>query len=215
MFSHSVTEFWRRWHISLSFWFRDYVYIPLGGNRGGQLATARNLLIVFFLTGLWHGASWTFVLWGIFHGAFLLAERLVIGRFLQRLPSVISWAYCIVAVRVGWVLFRASDLSHAAVLIKAMFNFGSNLRTEPIELYVNPEAKAAMPFGIVFSFPVLPAILKAMRMDSFCGSVVPGTAHADVVTVHAIPVAALVAGFSLSTMLLVGSSLNPFLYFRF
>jgi alginate O-acetyltransferase complex protein AlgI len=111
--SLSITEFWRRWHISLSSWFRDYLYIPLGGSRGSRLQTYRNLIAVFLLCGLWHGASWTFLLWGAWHGLFLVLERVGLGQRLERLPSLARWCYTILVVMGGWALFRSSDLSAA------------------------------------------------------------------------------------------------------
>ncbi len=111
--SLSITEFWRRWHISLSSWLRDYLYIPLGGNRGGNAQTYRNLVMVFLLCGLWHGANWTFVLWGAWHGAFLVIERLGLQQVLARLAAWARWAYALLAVMGGWVLFRSASLSDA------------------------------------------------------------------------------------------------------
>ncbi len=111
--SQSITEFWRRWHMSLSSWLRDYLYIPLGGNRGTNLQTYRNLVTVFVLCGVWHGANWTFVLWGFWHGAFLVVERLGLKRRLARVPAWTRWLYALLAVMGGWVLFRAADLSTA------------------------------------------------------------------------------------------------------
>ena len=111
--SLSITEFWRRWHMSLSSWLRDYLYIPLGGNRGTNLQTYRNLVTVFVLCGAWHGANWTFILWGVWHGAFLVLERLGLGSLLARIPVWLRWAYALLAVMGGWVLFRAPDLPTA------------------------------------------------------------------------------------------------------
>ena len=111
--SFSITEFWRRWHMSLSSWLRDYLYIPLGGNRGTNLQTYRNLVTVFVLCGVWHGANWTFILWGFWHGAFLVAERLGLKRRLARTPAWTRWLYALLAVMGGWVLFRSADLSTA------------------------------------------------------------------------------------------------------
>ncbi len=108
--SQSITEFWRRWHMSLSSWLRDYLYIPLGGSREGPLRTYRNLVTVFLLCGLWHGASWTFVLWGAWHGLFLVLERIGLGQALSRLPTPLRWLYALLVVMGGWVLFRARDL---------------------------------------------------------------------------------------------------------
>ena len=121
--SASVTEFWRRWHISLSTWFRDYLYIPLGGSRGASWRTWRNLAVVFLLCGLWHGASWTFVLWGAWHGAFLVAERAGLGRLLRRAPRAAGWAYALGAVMLGWVLFRSPNLDRALHIWSAMSGF--------------------------------------------------------------------------------------------
>jgi alginate O-acetyltransferase complex protein AlgI len=111
--SLSITEFWRRWHMSLSSWLRDYLYIPLGGSRGTDLQTYRNLVTVFVLCGAWHGANWTFVLWGVWHGAFLVLERLGLGSLLARVPVWLRWVYALLAVMGGWVLFRAADLPTA------------------------------------------------------------------------------------------------------
>ena len=117
----SVKDFWRRWHISLSSWFRDYLYIPLGGNRKGRGKTYRNLLTVFFLTGLWHGAGWSFVLWGLYHGAFLILERAFLGKKLERMPAFIGRIYSFTVVFWGWILFRAEDLSIFCAYVKNMF----------------------------------------------------------------------------------------------
>ena len=121
--SRSITEFWRRWHMTLSSWFRDYVYIPLGGSRGGAFATYRNLLIVFIITGIWHGAAWTFLLWGLYHGAFLVLERLVFRSPLESMSRGIwRYVYCLPVVIFGWVVFRAETITHAAGMWSAMLN---------------------------------------------------------------------------------------------
>src|ERR1700690_1400580 len=119
--SLSITEFWRRWHISLSSWLRDYLYIPLGGNRGANAQTYRNLVMVFLLCGLWHGANWTFVLWGAWHGAFLVIERLGLQSVLARLATPARWAYALLAVMGGWVFFRSANLSDAAGYSASLF----------------------------------------------------------------------------------------------
>lgn len=123
--SKTIQEFWRRWHISLSSWFRDYVYIPLGGNRKGTLCTYRNLVIVFLLTGLWHGASWNFIVWGCFHGVFQLLERVGLKKLLKKLPPVFGHAYCMLVVTVGWVFFRAADLTQAGAYLGTMFRLSA------------------------------------------------------------------------------------------
>ncbi|MCB9183632.1 MAG: MBOAT family protein [Flavobacteriales bacterium] len=118
----SLRDFWARWHISLSTWFRDYVYIPLGGNRAGVLMHGRNLMITFLLSGLWHGANWTFVAWGGLHGAFLLVERVARGG-LDRLPGSVRWAITMLVVLIGWVFFRAQDLGHATLYLRRALRF--------------------------------------------------------------------------------------------
>ena len=121
--SLSITEFWRRWHMSLSSWLRDYLYIPLGGNRGSDLKTYRNLVSVFVLCGVWHGANWTFVLWGVWHGAFLVIERLGLKARLDRLPVAVRWLYALLAVMGGWALFRSADLSAAGDYFLSLLGF--------------------------------------------------------------------------------------------
>lgn len=121
--STSVQEFWRRWHISLSTWFRDYVYIPLGGNRKGKLRTYLNLSIVFLLTGVWHGAAWQFIVWGLFHGGLMLIERMGFGSLLKKIPAVFGRIYTLFMVIVSWVFFRADDLTKATEYLKNMFSF--------------------------------------------------------------------------------------------
>lgn len=118
--SKSIQEFWRRWHISLSTWFRDYLYIPLGGNRGSRLRTYFNLVLVFLLCGLWHGAAWTFVIWGGFHGVFLMIERMGWAQILARLPGIFSHIYVLVVVLVGWVLFRAENMHQVWAFLASM-----------------------------------------------------------------------------------------------
>ena len=161
--SRSITEFWRRWHMSLSFWFRDYVYIPLGGNRGGTFRTALNLIIVFFVTGLWHGASWTFVIWGIFHGAILLIEPFGLRKALDLVQGRelgLDHAHC--HGRVG--LFRASDLGHVRTILSAMFGFADGSPTSPVELWFTRDLMLAMASGILFSFPILPRLLEILKV---------------------------------------------------
>jgi len=214
--SRSIAEFWRRWHMSLSFWFRDYVYIPLGGNRGGRIATLRNLLIVFFLTGLWHGAAWNFVFWGLFHGAFLLIERAWLGNVLKKVPSAVSWAYTLLVVMVGWVFFRAEGFGQAWNYVKCMLhvNQAMHLPTDTAIL-LTPEVLGALLLGILFAFPVLPKLLDRFELPRIIRTESIIEARLDTHYVHALPIMLLLLGFALSCALLVSSTLNPFLYFRF
>ena len=214
--AQSITDFWRRWHMSLSSWFRDYVYIPLGGNRLGRLKTVRNLLVVFFLTGLWHGAAWRFIAWGLYHGGFLMLERFGLGRIVGRAPRLLRHAYALLAVMIGWVFFRADNLPHALRYLGALADPGRFKAPDvPLILILNAQTLAALAIGSVLAFPTLPVLLQrlgAPRADAPRPDLPP---RLDTRSVHALPVALLAAGFVLSIAFLVGSTLNPFLYFRF
>ncbi|MET0271995.1 MAG: MBOAT family protein [Phenylobacterium sp.] len=213
--SQSITEFWRRWHMSLSSWFRDYVYIPLGGNRGGRWKTVRNLGIVFLLTGVWHGAAWTFVIWGLYHGVFLMLERFGLGRLLEACPRPARHAYAILVVLLGWVLFRADSLQQALGYYAAMADLP---RLGPISVALaramDAEVVAALLLGAAFSMPLLPRLLDRLRAPRLAPS---GhlAARLDTQGVHVLPTVILVSGLVLGVARLAGSSLNPFLYFRF
>ncbi len=146
--SQSIKEFWRRWHISLSNWFRDYLYIPLGGNRVSKGRMYVNLCIVFFLTGLWHGASWNFVIWGLIHGLFLVIERLGFETTLSRLPWIIRRLYMMLVVIIAWVFFRSDDLHHSMGFLKAMFAGGMD-RVFSLNFVTNPEVIFAFIIGAI------------------------------------------------------------------
>lgn len=190
--ARSVREFWRRWHLSLSTWFRDYLYIPLGGSRRGRLRTFRNLLIVFTLCGLWHGASWSFALWGLWHGLFLCFERIpAVKRVQERLPGWLMWLYAIAVVLLGWVLFRADDLSMAARYLSDMFT----LEGVWIDEIGSLQRWCALGLGALFS-------IKLPR---------PGQ-NAFTETLYTIAALALLA---VCAVYLAGGTYNPFIYFRF
>jgi alginate O-acetyltransferase complex protein AlgI len=214
--AQSITEFWRRWHMSLSSWFRDYVYIPLGGNRLGQGKTVRNLLIVFFLTGLWHGAAWRFIVWGLYHGTFLMLERFGLGRMLERAPRLARHAYAIVVVMVGWVFFRADSLPQALHYLATMADpRGFAAPDAALSILANAQAVGALILGSLFAFPLLPAVMERLRAPRAEPPHPRLPPRLDTRSVHALPIPLLVAGFVLSIAILVGSTLNPFLYFRF
>ena len=214
--SQSITEFWRRWHMSLSSWFRDYVYIPLGGNRNGLAQTVRNLLIVFFLTGLWHGAAWRFIVWGLYHGAFLMLERFGFGRLLERLPRVVRHAYAILVVMIGWVFFRADSLPQALDYLGQMASVGRFGGPDAaLSILLNAQTLAALGFGSVLAMPLLPALMARLRAPRAEPPRPDLPSRLETRSVHALPIPLLAAGFVLSIAILVGSTLNPFLYFRF
>jgi alginate O-acetyltransferase complex protein AlgI len=215
-FAQSITDFWRRWHMSLSSWFRDYVYIPLGGNRHGQLRTVRNLLIVFFLTGLWHGAAWRFIVWGLFHGGFLMLERFGLGRGLQAAPRVLRHLYAVLVVMVGWVFFRADSLPQALHYLAEMGQPGG---FEPpdaaLAILLNAQSMTALVAGSLLAMPLLPALMERLRAPRAEPPRPDLPGRLETRGVHALPIPLLAAGFVLSIAILVGSTLNPFLYFRF
>ena len=196
----SIQDFWRRWHISLSSWFRDYLYIPLGGNRRGKFKTYRNLLIVFFTTGLWHGASLNFIVWGMFHGLFQLLERFKpVKKVLNAVPKWLRWMYTMLVVLVGWVFFRADNLSAAMSYLGSMFA-PSSFDLNAALFLLRPERICILLLGIFLSTPVYRRISKACETGGFKALALD---------------AAVVLGFVVAMLYLTGSSFNPFIYFRF
>jgi alginate O-acetyltransferase complex protein AlgI len=203
----SVTDFWRRWHISLSTFFRDYVYIPLGGNRKGKFNTYRNLLIVWFLTGLWHGASWNFILWGLFFFVFLVIEKLGFSKLLDKIPSFFSHAYLLVVVYFGWILFRFSDFRFIPVVLKGLFGLNGN---PLIDFETRTLLISNVIFIIVALFSVTPFVKRIATKAKDSESMSFGRFIYAVTNILA-PIALLL----LSTLTLIGDSYNPFLYFQF
>ena len=200
--SSTVSEFWRRWHISLSTWFREYLYIPLGGNRKGMVRTCVNLMIVFFATGLWHGASISFVLWGVYYGVLLVAERLFLGDWLKKNPwKWVNHLYTMFAVLLGWMLFRAEHMSVAADLFVNMFTWKEGLY--PVLMYADIRLFFWIAVGILLCGPLqqlVPSLkTRLYREDK--------TDWLDVVFMMGI--------LFYSVMLLVSNTYNPFIYFRF
>jgi alginate O-acetyltransferase complex protein AlgI len=205
----SVQEFWRRWHMSLSAWFRDYVYIPLGGNRTSTGRLYFNLVLVFFLCGLWHGANWTFVIWGLFHGAFLVLERVGLADRLRTLPRPVRHGYLLLVVMVGWVFFRADTLGAAAAMLRAMAGFGAGLPTAYTpSWYLTPELLLAIGAGVVGATPVIGAI--GRWRDRFVAAA-PRRAGAWECAATAALMLVLVGAIAQSA----ASTYNPFIYFRF
>lgn len=202
----SVTEFWRKWHISLSSFFRDYVYIPLGGNRKGTLKTYRNLFIVWLLTGLWHGASWNFVLWGLFFFVFLVIEKLGLLKILEKIPSFFSRAYLLTVVFFGWILFRFSNFDFIPVVIKGLFGLNEN---PLIDFETGTLLTGNIIFIIIALFSVTPVIKRIS--DGLKNT----ENSASAVIYKTLRIIAPIILLALSTLALVGDSYNPFLYFQF
>lgn len=196
----SIQEFWRRWHISLSTWFKEYVYIPLGGNRKGKGRTILNKLIVFFLTGLWHGAAWTFVVWGLFHGFFLLLEEVLPIR---KLPRILGHIYTCIVVCVGFVVFKAETMAEAFKMLGAMFT-GTTMTAAADSLmgqYLTPWNIMTMIVAVLACAP-LPALSAKLKLEKsgFCSL---------------IAYIAVLVLFVACQLILSASGYNPFLYFKF
>lgn len=201
--SSSVTEFWRRWHISLSSFFRDYIYIPLGGNRKHQYF---NLLVTWFLTGLWHGASWNFILWGLYYGILILLERLFLFRILDRLPKLLRHFYTLAVILIGWVLFYFTDTSRLIQVFRIMFGLEKNsLWDFHVQIsFLNNIFWILL--AVLFCVPVV------KRMKDFIGKRL-GAANISCLLIFQIPLN--IALLVLCTAQLVGQTYNPFLYYRF
>lgn len=202
--ARSVSEFWRRWHMTLSRWFRDYVYIPLGGNRSGWLRTYLNLWLVFMLTGIWHGAAWSFLFWGMFHGALLIIERVGLGAVLKALPRPLAHLYLIFAVIIGWVLFRADDMAQTLDFYDAMLLFASGPAAEfhPAARYLDSYLTLVLLIGAVFSIPTA-AWLERRAAQALPALAAPGREIVFWVLLIA------------SVVSIGAASYSPFIYFRF
>ena len=209
--SGSLTEFWRRWHISLSTWFRDYLYIPLGGNRCGARRTALNLLTVFTLCGLWHGASWNFVVWGLYHGIFLSVERTLRGARIPDWLRPVGHIYTLLAVLAGWVIFRATSMDQTLAMLRAMSGFGAaeSMITQ-VDVYLTPKFLLASVAAVIGSTPVLPA-LKSWWQRRVEAATTSGWELAG----GLIGAAAMALLLLTSALQLSDAAHNPFIYFRF
>lgn len=200
--SKSITEFWRRWHISLSSWFRDYVYIPLGGNRVSKIKHIRNLLIVWFLTGLWHGAAWNFVAWGLYYGVILIIEKYLLSSVLDRLPDIVRHIYSIVLVVIGWVLFFSSSFGQAADYIRVMFGAGAHGFADRESMYL---LTSNLILWLILIFGSTPLV--HFRYEHMLR-----TKKWNTTIINSVVYAAL---FIVCIAYLVTETYNPFLYFRF
>ena len=200
--SKSITEFWRRWHITLGSWFRDYVYIPLGGNRKGIIKQIRNILIVWFLTGAWHGASWNFILWGVYFGIILMLEKIFILKILEKAGPILSRIYSITLILISWVIFAFEDLSKIGEYIKSLFNIGKIEMVTNESLYYLTNYYIILVIAIILATPLMKNITEKLeRKNSKIISIAVSLVYIGI--------------FGLSTASLVSDSFNPFLYFRF
>jgi len=202
--SKSVSEFWRRWHMSLGTWFRDYLYIPLGGNRVGYKKWLRNTLIVWLLTGLWHGADWPFVFWGLFVFVFILIERTFLLKVFEKLPSVVSRIYFLVVIITSMVIFNGNGISGSLGDVAAMFGFGGLKFVNSDTIYYLTSNVVLIIIAVIASTPLMKTVIEKLKTKAY------GIRFTDI----AEPVSCFVL-LILSVAYLVDGSFNPFLYFRF
>ena len=194
--SKSASEFWRRWHMTLGGWFREYVYIPMGGNRVNKLRFTLNIFTVWFLTGLWHGASYNFILWGLYFGLILYLEKIVLGNLLKKIPAFIARIYTIIIILISWVIFAVEDIGSIAVYLKSMFGLGQGGICNANSLYLLSNYIIIMIICILFNFPFI---------KNFSDKYIKGYVRTLLYIIL----------FIISVSYLVDSTFNPFLYFRF
>ena len=202
--SKSITEFWRRWHISLSTWFKDYVYIPLGGNRDGKYKQIRNILIVWLLTGIWHGANWTFLIWGLLFGIILIIEKLWLNKFMENLPSFIRRIYVLFIVMILFIIFNSDNMSVALTNIKGLFGMNGEVFINDYTLHY---LKSYLPLLIIAFFgatPFIKILIDKLRKNKYINSII-----------NILEPILIVVILVVVTSYLIDNSYNPFLYFRF
>lgn len=200
--SKSVTEFWRRWHITLGTWFKDYIYIPLGGNRVGKIKWLRNILIVWFLTGLWHGAAWNFILWGVLYGVLLVIEKMGLLKVLEKIPNVISRAYVALITIIGFIIFSGSSVSEILNNIGGIFGIGVSKFADLESLYCLKNYAAIFIIAIIGATPIMKNIVS--KISKKASKLVNVIEPVFLTTLLIVCISYLVDG-----------SFNPFLYFRF
>ena len=202
--SKSITEFWRRWHISLGTWFKDYVYIPLGGNRDGKYKQIRNILIVWLLTGIWHGANWTFLIWGLLFGIILIIEKIFLNKFMEKLPSFIKRIYVLFIVMILFIIFNAENMSVALTNIKGLFGMNGEIFVNDYTLHY---LKSYLPLLIIAFFgatPFIKILIDKLRKNKYANNII-----------NILEPILIVMILVVVTSYLIDNSYNPFLYFRF
>lgn len=202
--SKSITEFWRRWHISLSSWFKDYVYIPLGGSKKGTLKLVRNIFIVWALTGIWHGAAYNFILWGLFIGLLLVIEKLWLGKYISKLPKFLRSVYVLFIIMISFIIFNAESLNDAIYNIKGLFGFNKEVFINNYTIYYLKSYLIVLIISIVGSTPLFKNIIEKLKKSKCLNKII-----------NILEPIFLVILLLLVTAYLIDSSYNPFLYFRF
>ncbi len=202
--SKSITEFWRRWHISLSQWFRDYVYIPLGGNRVGKVKLIRNIFVVWMLTGLWHGANWTFVIWGLLFGVLLIIEKTFLLKLLEKIPKIFQHIYVLLIVMISFIIFNANDIGQAFLQIGGLFGANGEAFINSYTFYYLKSYFVILIIGLIGATPILKDKINQLKEKGKVRKVI-----------NALEPVVLVCLLIFVTAYLVDNSYNPFLYFRF
>lgn len=209
--SKSITEFWRRWHMTLGGWFRDYVYIPLGGNRVSLLKWMRNVFVVWFLSGLWHGASWNFVLWGVYFGVILALEKLFLKKWLEKLPALLQHLYAVVLVVISFVIFRLESMADIGRFMSGMFGMSTMCFAEPV---VNAGISVGMYQFQNYAFIIVVAVVVALRIPKLIWEKANEYTWCKSIATIITPIWYIVLTLVV-TAFLIQSSVHPFLYFRF
>lgn len=202
--SKSITEFWRRWHISLSQWFRDYVYIPLGGNRVGKVKLIRNIFVVWMLTGLWHGANWTFILWGLLFGVLLIIEKTFLLKILEKVPKIFQHIYVLFIVMISFIIFNGNDIGQAFAQIGGLFGANGEVLMNSYTLYYLKSYFVILVLGLIGATPFLKNKISQLKEKAKIRKVI-----------NFLEPIVLICLLIFVTAYLVDNSYNPFLYFRF
>ena len=202
--SKSITEFWRRWHISLSTWFKDYVYIPLGGNRNGIYKQIRNILIVWLLTGIWHGANWTFLIWGLLFGIILIIEKLWLNKFMEKLPSFIRRIYVLFIVMILFIIFNSDNMQVALTSIKGLFGMNGEVFINNYTLHYLKSYSLVLIIALLGSTPLIKILIDKLRKNKYLNNII-----------NILEPILIVVILFVVTSYLIDNSYNPFLYFRF
>lgn len=202
--SKSITEFWRRWHISLSTWFKDYIYIPLGGNRDGKYKQIRNILIVWLLTGIWHGANWTFLIWGLLFGVILIIEKIFLNKFMEKLPSFIRRIYVLFIVMILFIIFSSDNMSVALTNIKGLFGMNGEAFVNDYTLHYLKSYLPVLIIALLGSTPFIKILIDKLRKNKYVNNII-----------NILEPILIVVILVVVTSYLIDNSYNPFLYFRF
>lgn len=207
--SKSITEFWRRWHISLGSWFRDYLYIPLGGNRKGKLHMYINLFIVWLATGIWHGASWTFIAWGLYYGILIMLEKAFLGKLLKRIPNTFQYIYALLIVIVGWVFFRSETFTYAFSYLAVMFGFSGIGFWNVDALFYVSQYGIILVIAIIGATPIFKKTINMIEIKSQNSKVIRIVGKEISINAFVFLI------FLMSVTYTISGTFNPFIYFRF